>query len=305
MRSTIAVKAMRLAVLATVSVGAVGTAIADTPPVTNLNNNNVAVSGTRTTPSEGVLTDRFVASLGTFIVNTDVTAELNGTTVKDPAVNFNDTLGVGGDFTRARFDFLWRINPRHHIRFLVFKNESTFNHVIDRSVEWGDYTFQANGNVKTEFNFDVYELGYEYAFMRGPTYEVGATAGVHLLDMKIALSGNATFTDSSGHTGSASYSTKESNLPAPLPVVGLRAGWSVAPNWYLEAQAQIFKFDYEGFNGNWSDLRAGVTWMFSRHFGVGAGYNRFNVNVDVNREKYNGSVDLSYSGAQLFVTGTY
>ncbi len=141
--------------------------------------------------------------------------------------------------------------------------------------------------------------------MRGPTYEVGATAGVHLLDMKIALSGNATFTDSSGHTGSASYSTKESNLPAPLPVVGLRAGWSVAPNWYLEAQAQIFKFDYEGFNGNWSDLRAGVTWMFSRHFGVGAGYNRFNVNVDVNREKYNGSVDLSYSGAQLFLTGTY
>jgi hypothetical protein len=305
MRSTIAVQVMRLVALALVSAAAAGAAVADTPPpVVNLNN-NVAVSGTRTTPSEGLLTDRFVASLGTFIVSTDLTAELNGQSIKNPDVNFHDTLGVGGDFTRARLDFLWRINPRHHIRLLIFKNDNTYNRVIDKPLAWGDYTFQANATIKTKFNFDVYELGYEYAFLRGPTYEVGATAGIHMLDMKLALSGDASITDASGHVASATFSTKTSNLPAPLPVIGLRAGWSIAPNWYLEAQGQIFKFKLEGYDGTWSDLRAGVTWMFSRHFGVGAGYDRFHINVDISKSAFSGNLTTGYSGAQAFVTGTY
>jgi hypothetical protein len=306
MSSSVAVKFMRFAVLAGVTAAAASAALADsTTPVVNLNS-GVQVSGTRdATPSEGLLTDRFVASLGTFIVNTDLSAELNGHATKNPDINFNDTLGVGGDFTRGRLDFLWRINPKHHIRFLVFTNDTTYTKTIDKPIEWGDYTFQANATIKTNFKFNVYELGYEYAFMRGPTYEVGGTIGVHLLDMKLGLSGDATVTDANGNVSSASYSSKESSLPAPLPVIGLRGGWSIAPNWYLDAQAQIFKFKLEGYDGDWSDLRAGVTWMFSRHFGVGAGYNRFHANVDITKGAFNGNITLGYSGAQLFLTGTY
>ncbi len=306
MRVAIAVKLVRFAVLAGVSAGAASAALADSPPpVVNLNNNSVAVSGTRTTPTEGLLTDRFVATLGTFIVNTDLSAELNGQSVKNPEVNFNDDLGVGGDFTRARLDFLWRINETHHIRFLVFTNNTTYNRVVDRNIEWGDYTFQTNTNIQTKFKFNVYELGYEYAFLRGPTYEVGATAGIHMLDMGIKISGDATVTGPNGNVSTVSYTSKTSDLPAPLPVIGLRGGWSIAPNWYLDAQAQLFKFKLEGYDGNWSDLRAGVTWMFSRHFGVGAGYNRFHANVDISKSAFNGNVSLGYSGAQLFVTGSY
>jgi hypothetical protein len=307
MSLAVAAKFTRIAVLAGLSAAAASAAVADsTTPVVNLNNSSVAVSGTRdATPTEGLLTDRFVATLGTFIVNTNLSAELNGQSVKNPEVNFNDSLGVGGDFNRARLDFMWRINPNHHIRFLVFTNNNTYNRVVDRNIEWGDYTFQTNTNIQTNFKFNVYELGYEYAFLHGPTYEVGATAGVHYLDMSLKISGTATVTDANGNVGTASYSSKTSSLPAPLPVIGLRGGWAIAPNWYLDAQAQVFKFKLEGYDGNWSDLRAGVTWMFSRHFGVGAGYNRFHANVDITKAAFNGNVSLGYSGAQVFVTGTY
>ncbi len=45
--------------------------------------------------------------------------------------------------------------------------------------------------------------------------------------------------------------------------------------------------------------------MFSRHVGVGAGYNLFGVDVDVDRDRFRGSLDWNYSGAQIYVTATF
>jgi len=64
-----------------------------------------------------------------------------------------------------------------------------------------------------------------------------ASAGVHYLDMTLQLAGAATVTQSDGTVQSASYQSKRSGLPVPLPVAGLRAGWAIAPNWYLDAAA--------------------------------------------------------------------
>jgi hypothetical protein len=45
--------------------------------------------------------------------------------------------------------------------------------------------------------------------------------------------------------------------------------------------------------------------MFSRHFGLGAGYNRFVTDVGVDRTAFNGDLKWHYSGGQIFVTGTF
>ena len=99
--------------------------------------------------------------------------------------------------------------------------------------------------------------------------------------------------------------TKSSSLPAPLPVIGLRGGWVVAPQWYLDAQATFFKVNVDGYDGHWADLRLGATWMFSRHMGVGLGYNRFTTRVDVNRSDFNGRLNFGYSGVQAYLTGSF
>ena len=268
-------------------------------------NNGVVVTVDRVAPEPELLTDRIVASAGGFIMTTNLQANLNGQSTKDSQVNVNRSLGTGGAFTRTRADLLWRITPKHHVRFLYFKNDVTRTRTIDAPLAWGDYTFQANATLNTHNSTKVYELAYEYAFMRRPTYELAASAGLHVVDLSLQLSGNATVTDANGNVTPASFSTAQSHLPAPLPVIGVRANWAVAPQWYLDAQAQIFKLNYQGFTGTWSDLRAGVTWMFSRHFGVGLAYNRFHSNLDVNRANFNGNLTLGYSGAQAFLTGSF
>jgi hypothetical protein len=251
--------------------------------------------------SQGLLTDSLVINAGVFVLGTDVKGRLNGNTTANSDVDFNGTFGKPSDVSRARLDALWRINPKHHLRFLYFNDETTRTRAIDRDVTWGDATYHLGASVESVTKFSVYELAYEYAFVREPTYEIAASGGVHYMDMSFQLSGAATV---NGGTV-AQFSRQSSSLPAPLPVIGLRAGWAVSPQWYLGAQGQVFAIKVDGYDGNWTDVRLDATWMFSRHFGIGTGYNYFGARIDVDRTAFHGRLDLAYSGLQVFLTGSF
>ena len=255
-------------------------------------------------PAQTLLDGKFVGSLGGFIVGTDLKANLNGSTVNNPDVDFDKEFG-DSDNTRIRADALWRITPAHHLRFLYFDDNTTRKRVIDRDIAWGDDVFTAGGEVKANHRFKIYEFAYEYAFMKTPTFELNGTLGVHWLDMSIKLKGDAIVTDSNGNQTSVSGETKKGSVSAPLPVLGLRAGWVVAPNVYLEAQGQYFRAKIDQYDGRIWDLRAGATYMFSPNFGVGVGYNRFTTRVESDRERFDGTIRLGYQGFQAFVTGAF
>ena len=253
--------------------------------------------------AQGLHDNAFVGNLGAFVFQSDVRAVLNGQSTNNPEVDFDEDLGRADDAKRARLDLTWRINPYHHLRFLYFDNSVSRSKVLTRNIEWGDYTFQAGFTLDSETDYTVYALAYEYAFMRTPSYELSASLGVHYMDLSLRLTGTATLTGSSG-TASA-VRTESRDLPAPLPMIGLRGGWVLSPDWYLDAQAQFFEIDIDGYDGRWTDARIGATWMFSRNFGVGLGYNLFTTRVDVNRSDYTGRLKFGYSGFQAYLTGTF
>jgi hypothetical protein len=258
-------------------------------------------------PSGGqaLLDNSWVMNLGAFIVNSDLTASLNGQSVTNPDVDFDQRFGRGSDATRVRGDVLWRITPTQHMRFMYFNNSTTRSRVQDDPLKWGDYTFNAGSRVDMKYKFQVTELAYEYAFVRQPTYEWAASLGVHYSKTTLELSGAASITDPNGNTSTVSSATKSNSVPAPLPVIGLRVGWAFAPQWYLDGQVQFFKVNYQDYDGNWSDFRVGTTWMFSKNFGVGLGYDRFSTKVGVSRSSFDGKLNATYSGLQLYLTGTF
>jgi hypothetical protein len=260
-------------------------------------------------PTQELLNDRFNVDLGTFVVASNLNGSLRGTAnTTNQNVDFDKEFGTDADQTRWRIDVLWRITQRQHLRFMYFDNDIKRTRAIDQNLEWGDYTFLAGGQVTAEQKFRVYELAYEYAFLRRDDYEIVASAGIHVDDLTLTLSGNASLTVDTP-TGPveqlATFATKQSSVPAPLPVVGVRGGWAVSDHVYLDAYAQVFKLSYQGIDGNWSDLRAGATWMFNHHFGLGVGYDRFATHVDLNKGSFNGRLNVGYQGALIYLKGGF
>jgi hypothetical protein len=257
------------------------------------------------TPAEGLLNDRFIFGAGLFLVGTDISANLNGQSSTNPAIDFNDTVGRTNNATRGRLDAMWRFAPRHSVRFAYFNYDNTRSRTLNRDITFGDTTFKANANFSANTKFSVYELDYDYAFLKQPAYEVTASLGLHYTDFRLNLSGTGTITGSGGSTTASGAVSKDSSLPMPQPVIGVRGGWAVSPQIFLDGRLQFFQLNLDGYNGHWTDAHVGATWMFTRNWGVGLGYDWFDTRVDVSRTNFNGNLKLGYSGLMAFVTGSF
>jgi hypothetical protein len=99
---------------------------------------------------------------------------------------------------------------------------------------------------------------------------------------------------------------KESaSVGLPAPVIGLRGLVSLTHDFWLDASAQFFALSIDEYDGNLQDYRVFVTWQPKKWLGVGAGYNRFKVDVDVEKNSFNGNLDWIYDGPMLFYSVSF
>jgi len=249
-----------------------------------------------------LLTDSFQLALGTFSINSEPTVQLKGTTGAGDRVDFDEVLG-GGDATRIRLDSHWRFgdSDRHKVKLIAFSLSRDNSRTLDEEIEWGGEVFPVNAKVKAEFNFDVIEAAYEYAFLHRDNYELSAAIGLHWTELDTSLSASA---ETSGGTLTGDISSSGS-VDLPLPVIGLRGIWSLSNDFWLDATAQYFALSIDEYDGNLQDYRVLITWQPRKWLGVGIGYSQFSVDVDVDADKFDGSLDWTYRGPIIYYSASF
>jgi hypothetical protein len=249
-----------------------------------------------------MLTDSFQVALGTFIITSEPSIQLNGDTSAGDKVNFDEQLG-GGDSQRLRFDSFWRFGDtgRHKLKLIGFDMSRENSRTHDEEIEWGGDIYPVNAKVDAEFSFTVVELAYEYAFWKRENYEIDGSIGLHYTSMDASLKAKAT---SSGGTLNRDIENSAS-VDAPLPVIGVRGMWDLTHNFWLDATAQFFALSIGDYDGSLQDYRVLVTWQPKKWLGIGLGYNRFSVDVDVDKTDFDGSLDWTYSGPMVFYSASF
>jgi hypothetical protein len=242
-----------------------------------------------------VLTDPFQVTLGTFAMSSDTEVRLDGDTEQGTPVDWERTFGAD-DANRFRLDGYWRFADRHKVRFLWFNYSRSDSRTAEREIDWGGETVPVSATLDGEFSFDVYELSYEYAFLRRETYEVSASIGLHYTDLSLRLAASVDAPDNSLDR----VVDEEATLAAPLPVFGLRGTWQLPHRFSIEASAQYFAVSIDEYDGSLQDLRIGVTWQPRWWVGVGVGYDQFSIDVDVDKTKFKGALDWTYSGPMVY-----
>ena len=245
--------------------------------------------------SPNLLEQRFFVALGTYVVDTSTDVRLDGELDEGTAFDWEQSFGEG-DVTRFRLDSQWRFADRHMLRATWFSSSREHSRVLDEDVEWGDETFPASARAQGEFNFDVYELAYEYAFLERDNYEIAASIGVHYTELELTLSAEA---EASGGTLAADIS-ETGNVGAPLPVIGLRGLWALPRDFWIDLSAQYFALEIDEYDGSLVNLRAIVLWQPSQWLGIGLGYDRFAVDLNVTKDRFDGSLDWTYQGPMIF-----
>jgi len=249
-----------------------------------------------------LLTDSFQVALGTFIITSEPTVQLNGEASTGDKVDFDEQLG-GGDSQRFRLDSHWRFGDtgRHKVKLIGFSMSRDNSRTIDEEIEWGGDVYPVNAKVDAEFKFSVIEAAYEYAFWKRDNYEINGSIGLHYTSMDASLKAKAS---SSGGTLTADIDNSAS-VDVPLPVIGLRGMWNLTHNFWIDAKAQFFALSIDEYDGNLQDYNVMVTWQPKKWIGIGLGYNHFAVDVDVHADRLDGSLDWTYQGPMLSYSAVF
>ncbi len=238
-----------------------------------------------------LVTDKGFVSLGTFLNNSDIKVSVNGETTTGSNVDMSNTFG-DKDVTVFRLDGLWRFNERHHMRMMYTDYSRKVTRTIDTEIDWQDDVFPVNAEVTLDSGFTIFEAAYEYAFMHSENYELAGTIGLHYTTLKLKLSAEAA-------AGGGSIGGPAS-VDAPLPVIGAHGVWRMGHNFYLDAYAQYFALSIDNIDGSIVNYRAAVIWQPKKWVGLGIGYDNFNIDVDISKPRFDGSLDWTYSGPQAF-----
>jgi hypothetical protein len=244
-----------------------------------------------------LITAKVNLSLGTFLNSNSLKLRVDGEVTEVPGteIDWDNTFGAG-EKSRFRFDGLWRITDRHHLRAMVTDYSLSRTATLDEDVRWGDDLILAGSEANGKIGFSIAEVAYEYAFKHDENLELALTAGIHYTTFEARLTADVLTPggDLSGTLGG------KASVDAPLPVFGARGMWRLGGDFYLDAMIQWFALSIDQYSGSILNYRGVVVWQPRQWVGIGAGYDSFQVDVDVDKDSFTGTMDWNYHGPQIF-----
>ena len=96
---------------------------------------------------------------------------------------------------------------------------------------------------------------------------------------------------------------ESAGVTVPLPVIGLRMGYSITPKWNVRYVSEAFFVEFDdAFRGAIINFELNTEYRLFKHFALGAGIARIGINAEVDDDDWRGQVTDSYRGFNIFGT---
>ena len=204
-----------------------------------------------------------------------------------------DDLSVEDSLQVGRLDGAYHFNQRHSIAASFYDIQRTGTSVLSRDISFGDENFSVNAIVKSDFDQSIIKLAYRYQFLDRPKFDLRASFGLHMMKINTEL---ATTDGSRSQTVDAD---------APLPVFGIQGAYRFSPKWRVVGSAEWFDVEAGDYKGTFLDALFSIEYEISERYGVGFGFNRFELDVEMDAENFNGEVTVTFDAAVLYFKGGF
>lgn len=248
-----------------------------------------------------LLTSDFLVSGGVFFPRKEFKLSVNGGGLRpDDPIDFNDSIGYDEDESTFAVDLKWRFGEKWSVSGQYWQTSDSSSATLEEDIYWQDVVFEQGTFIKGGVGFKVARLFLGRTFSTSENHEFGLGLGLHWLEIEASLAGQilTSVGDTELYRGSVS-------ADAPLPNIGGWYTYAFSPKWAVYTRLDWLDASIGDYSGGLWNLGAGVNWAFSKHVGATLAYNYFNLNIDVDQNDWNGSVDLSQHGPFLSMTANW
>jgi len=251
-----------------------------------------------------LLTDRFIIGAGWYFPARDVKLGIEGSVdlEEQEEIDFDETLGLEKGENTFNFNFMWRFSKSKlwSVRGESFKVGATRNVTLDEEIEWEDVIYPVGGEAKVSYEIGLYRIFFGRAISTGQKHELGGGLGIHGLNVKASVEGNAIIDGQS-----AGFERSDVSAFLPLPNIGFWYFWAPTDRWAFSASVDWFDVKIDNISGGLWNVSPGVTFQIIRNLGVNVNYQFVKFNADINKDSFKGSFDLTFSGPSIRVIGNF
>lgn len=206
------------------------------------------------------------------ILNSNI--RVDGSNGEGTDLDAEDDLGMEKSKFEPRFAMRWKPGRRHELELGYQFARRDAEKTLERSIDFGDSTYNLGANLKTTFNSDQIFFAYRFAFMAKERTQIGASLGLGALLLDVGLEALGTGTD-------PRQFTVEKKVTGPLGSLGLFGRFLAGERWRFEAEARAVKIAIDRFDARVIEIGGGVRYHFSPSFALDAGYSGSGIKVDV------------------------
>jgi hypothetical protein len=254
-----------------------------------------------------ILSDRFIIGLGWYFPARDVKLGVEGNIRIDEIeeledIDIDETLGLSEGDNTFNFNFLWRFsrNKFWSVRGDYFKVGTSRNVTLDEEIEWEDVIYPVGGEANVSYEIGLYRIFFGRAISTGQKHELGGGLGIHGLNVKVSIEGNAVIDGQS-----AGFERSDVSTFLPLPNIGFWYIWAPTDKWAFSASVDWFDVKIDNISGGLWNVSPGVTYQIIRNLGVNVNYQFLKFKANINNDDFRGSFDLKFSGPSVRIMGSF
>ncbi len=187
-------------------------------------------------------------------------------------LSFEDDLDLDSSKVVPSLDFEWRIARRHRlsVRWQSIDRASSTQALTE--IQWGEEVIPVDADISLSFDIEQYFVDYAYYPWVKDRWAAGFGLGVRVMDINASLAWEDQDVGADGR-GDATGT-------GPLPYLYFEYRRMLSERWRFKTGLGWLQVTIDDIDGGQWVASANVEYLLGRHWGLGAGVNLSDVDVD-------------------------
>ncbi|HQR45348.1 MAG TPA: hypothetical protein PLB02_06765 [Thermoanaerobaculia bacterium] len=245
--------------------------------------------------------ETFRIDVGGFFQKFDTSIYLQSSSGASTSISLENLFGQDVHKSSFRIDGYVRFGRHASLVFGYLGWTRSGSATLSQDVQWGDYLIHSGSTADSKLKVMVPQLYYAYSAVNNGTAEVGGMVGISTYVNKADLNASGSITGPGGTT-SATFSSDQWHLTAPVPATGMYLRYALYPMFFLDADVKwLPNITISGYTGGMLEYKAGLDYYLTKNFGVGIVYQYTHVHV-YHTETNTVGFDFRYSGPYAYLS---
>lgn len=244
---------------------------------------------------------KYYLSVGDFFADRGFKASAEGSVTPSnptPFIDFASQLKVDDRPDLLLAEFRWQFSEKWNLGLQYFNSRRDGRRTLDETIEWEGVTYEVGAAVDAETSVDITRIVFSRRFRQKEGHDFRLTGGIHWIDISGEIEGAATLGD-----GSTGFATSKATASLPIPNVGAQYLYSPSGKWLLSARVDWLSASVGDYSGGIWNVNLNANYQVAKNFGVGFGYQFFQVDGTLNEDDWKGDVKITFYGPTIQVTG--